>query len=334
MKKHFLFILLISAKAFVQGQAPDTWTDKNGLGMGIPAGSTMPARYGAVSFSINGKGYIGTGYNNVPKNDFWEFDPATNSLTQKANFGGSSRSQACGFSIGTKGYIGTGVGGGYENDFWEYNPLLNTWTQKNNFGGSARGNAVGFSLGNKGYIGTGLGLSTYKDFWEFDPVTGNWTQKTNFPEARYAACAFAINSYGYVGTGNDSLGNAKKDFWEYDPSSNGWIQKGNFGGSVRNGAVGFCIGTKGYLGTGYNNGSYLNDFWEYEPVGDFGCSNKTFPETDVPMQLVLILALKDLLERVHQGFIVIYGSFFLKITPGHYVLICIVTRAIVLLVSV
>lgn len=88
MKKHFLFILLISAKAFVQGQAPDTWTDKNGLGMGIPAGSTMPARYGAVSFSINGKGYIGTGYNNVPKNDFWEFDPATNSLTQKANFGG------------------------------------------------------------------------------------------------------------------------------------------------------------------------------------------------------------------------------------------------------
>ena len=40
--------------------------------------------------------------------DFWEYDPATNTWTQKADFGGTTRSVAVGFSIGSKGYIGTG----------------------------------------------------------------------------------------------------------------------------------------------------------------------------------------------------------------------------------
>ena len=40
--------------------------------------------------------------------DFWEYDPATNAWTQKADFGGTARLDAVGFSIGSKGYIGTG----------------------------------------------------------------------------------------------------------------------------------------------------------------------------------------------------------------------------------
>jgi len=46
-------------------------------------------------------------------------------------------------------------------------------------------------------------------------------------------------------------------------TQNTWTQKANFGGMARQYAVGFSIGTKGYIGTGYN-GSYLNDFWEYD----------------------------------------------------------------------
>ena len=34
--------------------------------------------------------------------------PATNTWTQKADFGGAGRYYATGFSIGSKGYIGTG----------------------------------------------------------------------------------------------------------------------------------------------------------------------------------------------------------------------------------
>jgi len=41
-------------------------------------------------------------------------------------------------------------------------------------------------------------------------------------------------------------------------AQNTWTQKANFGGSARTGAVGFSIGSKGYIGTGGN------DFWEYD----------------------------------------------------------------------
>src|SRR5438552_2068704 len=44
-----------------------------------------------------------------------------------------------------------------------------------------------------------------------------------------------------------------------------WTQKADFGGAARSGAVGFSIGGKGYIGTGYD-GSDTKDFWEYDPA--------------------------------------------------------------------
>ena len=69
----------------------------------------------AVGFSIGSKGYIGTGLLIVTFHfkDFWEYDPATNTWTQKADFGGTARTNAVGFSIGSKGYIGTGNDGSH-----------------------------------------------------------------------------------------------------------------------------------------------------------------------------------------------------------------------------
>jgi hypothetical protein len=60
---------------------------------------------------MNGKGYVGTGagYNGATA-DFWEYDPVTDTWTQKADFGGGIRRDAIGFSINGKGYLGTGTG--------------------------------------------------------------------------------------------------------------------------------------------------------------------------------------------------------------------------------
>ncbi|MFN8249892.1 MAG: kelch repeat-containing protein [Ferruginibacter sp.] len=219
------------------------------------------SRFRAVGLSIAGKGYIGLGGDGTVRNDFWEYDPATDVWTQKANFGGIARSSATGFVIGSKGYIGTGINATtYLNDFWEYNPATNVWTQKADFGGPARFTAVGFSIGSKGYIGTGVSAgTTYKDFWEYDPVTNAWIQKADFGgSARSGAVGFAIGTKGYIGTGQDITPSFTRDFWEYDPATNAWIQKADFGGPARSGAVGFAIGSKGYIGIGNNN-----DFWEY-----------------------------------------------------------------------
>jgi len=159
-----------------------------------------------------------------------------------------------------------------------------TWTQKANFGGGVRDGAVGFSIGSKGYIGLGGDVNGVKnDFWEWDQTTNVWTQKANFVgTARAAAVGFSIGTKGYIGTGYDGItsGGFINDFWEYDPTVNTWTQKANFPGTAREGATGFSIGNKGYIGTGYDSTNvFNNDFWEWDQVSNTWNQKANFPST-------------------------------------------------------
>ena len=151
-----------------------TWTQK----ASFPG---APRNYPAV-FSICGKMYLGTGTNGSPNNatsmnDFWEWDPATNIWTQKANFPGIASNQTVGFGIGAKGYMGVGrsaYDGTYLTQFYEYNPSTDTWTTMADFAGVPRAYSMGFSICNKGYVGTGLvGGAPMADFWEFTSPPSN-----------------------------------------------------------------------------------------------------------------------------------------------------------------
>ena len=55
------------------------------------------------------------------------------------------------------------------------------------------------------------------------------------------------------------------DFWEYDPNSDTWLQKINYPDRKRFGAVGFNIGSKGYIVSGVDSLGYEIDLWEYTP---------------------------------------------------------------------
>jgi hypothetical protein len=219
--------------------ATNIWTQKaNFGGLSVTDGTE---RSGATGFSIGNKGYAGTGVaiNGSSKKDFWEYNPATDVWTQKADFGGEGRFFAVSFSMANKGYIGTGsVPGTFSDgtpyiipvkDFWEYNPLNNQWTQKADVGTSfERSNGFGFSIGSKGYIGSGIYYSLYlKDFWEYDAPTNIWTKKQDFAgDIRQGAVGFSINNKGYAGTGfipNQVF----NDLWEYDPIFTNVTQQGN-----------------------------------------------------------------------------------------------------------
>jgi uncharacterized protein (TIGR02145 family) len=98
-------------------------------------------------------------------------------------------------------------------------------------------------------------------------VPNTWVQKADFGGmGRYDAVGFSIGTKGYIGTGGGPGGqfDLYNDFWVYDTITNAWTQKANFGGSPRFWAIGFSIGTKGYIGTGFNNNGCFNDFWEYD----------------------------------------------------------------------
>ena len=100
---------------------------------------------------------------------------------------------------------------------------------------------------------------------------GTWTPQANLPgNPRFAAVGFSICAKGYVATGQNG-GQATSawydDLWEWDQATNTWTQKANLPGAVRSYAVGFSIGSKGYVGTGANTWSgniYLKDFWEWD----------------------------------------------------------------------
>jgi N-acetylneuraminic acid mutarotase len=108
----------------------DSWSQK----------ANLPAigRMDAVGFSINGKGYIGTGVdtNNYWYHDFYEYDTLADSWLQRSNVSQILRYACSGFSIGNKGYIGFGSGVSlngdtlysYLQDFWEYYPPADTIT--------------------------------------------------------------------------------------------------------------------------------------------------------------------------------------------------------------
>ncbi len=194
--------------------ATNTWTRKKDF-----AGQK---RRFATGFVINNKGYLGCGTtfypNEIFHKDFWEYDPAADVWTRKADFGGGDRSNARGFSIGNKGYMGTGYYNGWHTDFWEYNPATNAWLQKTDFGGAAREWAAAFSIGDKGYLGTGYAFAYYKDFWEFDPMKNTWTRKADFGgSARNNAIGISDGTKGYIGLGYNGSA-TENDLWAYCPA--------------------------------------------------------------------------------------------------------------------
>ncbi len=239
------------------------------------------ARNGAVGFGTDTKGYIGTGYDGENKlNDFWEFDPSTNTWTQKADFGGTARYGAIGMAINNKGYIGSGYDGNYLKDFWQYDPATDTWTKKVSIGGSKRRDASCFVIDGKGYVVDGIDNGTYEnDFWMYDPSTDTWTEKRKISNAtdqsyddKYTSitgiskAAFAVNGMGYLVGGSGTIA---KTVWEYDPVTDLWDQKTDLEGAERIEAVGFAIGTRGYVTTGRSSSYYFDDIWGFDPNADY-----------------------------------------------------------------
>jgi len=259
---------------FVRSFDDGSWTEQTDF---PGAGRTA-----ASSFSIEDKGYIicgwidGTG-SKLGK-EFWEYDKATDTWTQKDDFPGAGRNAATGFAIGNKGYLVCGWSEDHSSvlgkQFWEWDQTTDKWTQKTDFPGEARTSASGFAIGTKGYMLCGWienGNSQLgKEIWEWDQTTDKWTQKSDFPgEPRNAASGFAIGSKGYLVCGNiegngSQLGN---EIWEWDQTRDKWTQMTDFSGAARNGASSFTIGSNSYLIGGWvdGNGSRLGkEFWKYQ----------------------------------------------------------------------
>ncbi len=254
-------------------------------------------RSDAVTFTIDGVVYVGTGYdleNDERLSDFWKYEADKDTWTQIASLpNDSARNHAIAFSSDTKGYVGLGYNG--ENalsDFYEYDPAADTWTRKRDFAGGGRYQAFAFYVDGKGYVGAGYDSKVAKnDFYAYNIESDEWEVKAIVAgrDRRRDAMAFILNGEAYVfgGVGN----NLVFDFVKYDVQNDKWITLNaitnadsnnsfddNYQSLARYNGVAFALNGKAYVTTGIN-GSTGKETWEYDPVTDIW-SQKTDFEGD------------------------------------------------------
>ncbi len=240
----------------------------------------------AVSFSIDGKGYVGLGYNREEDKeelgDFWQYDPATDVWTQLSSFGGTARYNAVAFVLGSTAFVGTGYDGNkYNGDFWEYDVVNDEWNEIASFPGEKIEAGFSFVIGDQAYVAGGRNNGLYNtDFWAFDAESRTWTNKTpdddesyydEFEDAvmRHDAVAITIDGYAYIVGGYGSGGAVENAVYQFDPSANSWDDRTSFEGAARQQAIGFVLGGRAFVGTGFNGSSRFDDIWEFKPSEEY-----------------------------------------------------------------
>ena len=240
--------------------ATDTWTQE--------ANFPGKARSEAVAFAIGPKGYLGTGIDAQATllRDFYEYDPDANIWKHLTDFEGTARRSAVAFNLNDQGFVALGFDGSERADVWRYNSSTDNWTPRKYFGGSARIGAATFVLNNLAYVGAGTSQNVNQnDFWMYDPDKDVWAQRQNLSHTDISA-SYNVG-FSIINTGYFIGGSSGKQVWGYNPTDDSWTQKKPFDGPSRTKALGFAIGSKGYVTTG---GGYVNarfdDLWEFDPA--------------------------------------------------------------------
>jgi N-acetylneuraminic acid mutarotase len=244
-------------------------------------------RNSAVAFSINGEGYVTTGYDGYNMlSDTWQYDPSSNTWTQKASFTGSARFDAVAFSVGNYGWVGTGYDGAYRNDFFKYDPAADTWTPETACPGQPRTQAISFVYNDSAYLVTGnMSASVVNDFWRFDPnLTGalKWRQLRNISNSSsqtfddgYTTIERS-NGVGFVQLNAKSNGGGDRAYittglngalyswtWSYNFADDLWTEATPLPGLAIEGAVGFSVENKGIVATGISGSTPVTSIYEF-----------------------------------------------------------------------
>jgi len=121
--------------------------------------------------------------------------------------------------------------------------------------------------GNDGAASANLtgGVSPYTYYWN----PNNYTTQTITGLLPQNYSVTVTSASGCTATATVSIAQRTAD---------SWVPKANFGGLGRYNAVGFSIGSKGYVGTGWN-GSHSQDWWEWDQASNIWTQKANFPGT-------------------------------------------------------
>lgn len=183
------------------------------------------ARWGAVAFTLNGKGYVGTGMTEEKDclMDFYEFDPQVGWKRIPDIYNPRYRANAFvanGYAYVCFGYLYGDIMSGSNDNIQRYDPVANKWEQQ---------------------------LVTYEDKKSGDVLKVD------------RAISFVINKDGedfvYVGMGNIPDVNLSSKGWGYNPRENVW----KIVDSLAVGLYGFSVEGNGYI-MGVQGGSVFEAY--------------------------------------------------------------------------
>ncbi|MBL7965025.1 MAG: hypothetical protein JNM31_14420 [Flavobacteriales bacterium] len=244
-----------------------------------------PGRWGAITFAINGKGYVVGGHNGTTTlSDAWMYDPSTDTWLQRASIP-VGRRLGSGFTLNGKGFVSCGLSGSStkHNDLWEYDPVVNSWTQRANFPSTARYGTHGFALGGYGYVGSGnIGTASgpfANDMWRYDPTLNTWNAAPPLPgPTRYGTTSFTIAAKGYVHGGMDATLNFTNDLYEFDPIGGTWTPKPAMPGVGRSYAMVMPFAVDAVVACGKDQFDYnMYDAYWYQPSTNTWTSIAAYP---------------------------------------------------------
>jgi N-acetylneuraminic acid mutarotase len=246
------------------------------------------SRYEFIGYSLGSKGYMGAGtYGGINSflGDLQEFDPVSNTWTQKAPLPMPFKG-GIGFAAGSYGYAATGANDAmFIADTYEYNPFGNNWSTKAPFV-MVRLYSTGIGSGDFGYIIGGYDVTALpmNDCWEYNQQANTWTERASLPvsAARYYSTGFSVNGKIYVFGGTD--GNTSlNDLWEFNPPANTWSQKASLPGVGRERANAFVINNEAYIVGGFPpSAGTLKECWRYNPASNQWTRLADFPGVTGP----------------------------------------------------
>ena len=227
----------------------------------------------SFAFSFDDMGYIvGGNSDSGVRDDFYQYNPATDSWTELAPFPGGARGYAIGDIWNGKAYFGFGNDGTSRlNDLWVFDPSNMSWTELASCPCAERAHPAMIAHNGKVFVGLGSSSSgNMNDWWEYDITLNTWSQKDDLPSlSRHHPYQFGIDDYVYTGFGH---GNAIfNDWFRYDIAGETWTQVATLPAEGRVAGTQFSYNGLGYVLSGHgDNHRSMNtgEFWAYDPVTD------------------------------------------------------------------
>ena len=253
-----LLLLLLLSFASLESSATQ-WIQR----ADVPA----EGRHRPCGIGFQNRGYMGLGHYNGTGvetyfNDWWSFDPGTNSWTQKANYPGNNGIGDLGTHCWTySNYIYVGLGEVQHRQLFRFNPTSNTWEQM-----TSAPSGINFQDTQEMVVDDGAYfMNLYNgDLYYYDNASDNWSMvgTTGMPMG-YTYSAFTYNDNIFI--------KADYEMYMFETATGIWYQvisAGSFPGFAIRGSAEFFLDGYFYVvcGHGPTTSEITSEVWKFDPT--------------------------------------------------------------------